>query len=34
MGINLSIKSVLEMDMLELPYNDCYVKDRQALIVP
>lgn len=31
MGINLSTKSVLEMDMLELPYNDCYVKDRQAM---
>ena len=31
MGINLSIKSVSEMDMLELPYNDCYVKDRQAM---
>ena len=31
MGINLRTKPVSEMGMLELPYNDCYVKDRQAM---
>lgn len=31
MGINLRTKPVSEMDMCELPYNDCYVKDRQAM---
>lgn len=31
MGINLRTNPVSEMDVLELPYNDCYVKDRQAM---
>lgn len=31
MGINLRTKPVSEMDICELPYNDCYVKDRQAM---
>ena len=31
MKINLRTKPVSEMDVCELPYNDCYVKDRQAM---
>ena len=31
MRINLRTKPVSEMDMFELQYNDCYVKDRQAM---
>lgn len=31
MGINLREKEVQEMSMCELFYNDCYVKDRQAM---
>lgn len=31
MGINLKNKPVSEMSMCELAYNDCYVKDRQAM---
>lgn len=31
MEINLRTNPVSEMDVLELPYNDCYVKDRQAM---
>ena len=31
MGINLSEKDVSEMNYPELVYNDCYVKDRQAM---
>lgn len=31
MGINLREKPVNEMDMCELAYNDCYVKDSQAM---
>ena len=31
MGINLRTKPVSEMDICELPYNDCYVKERQAM---
>lgn len=31
MGINLREKPVEEMSICELVYNDCYVKDRQAM---
>lgn len=31
MGINLREKEVVEMTISELVYNDCYVKDRQAM---
>lgn len=31
MGINLREKEVLEMSISELAYNDCYVKNRQAM---
>lgn len=31
MGINLRNKPVAEMGICELAYNDCYVKDRQAM---
>lgn len=31
MGINLREKPVNEMSMCELAYNDCYVKDGQAM---
>lgn len=31
MGINLREKPVHEMGICELVYNDCYVKDRQAM---
>lgn len=31
MGINIREKEPSEMSMCELVYNDCYVKDRQAM---
>lgn len=31
MGINLREKPTAEMNMCELVYNDCYVKDSQAM---
>lgn len=31
MGINLREKPIQEMNMCELAYNDCYVKDQQAM---
>ena len=31
MGINIREKDVSEMNMSELVYNDCYVKDKQAM---